>query len=62
MKENDLKTDDIAAELHLNCACERCEANEANEPHACPFKSEINNDDTECTCCNECTHECAMDI
>lgn len=32
-------------------------------PHTCPFKSEINGDDfTECTCCEACTQQCAMDI
>ncbi len=35
----------------------------AQEPHPCPFASEIHNDDdTLCTCCERCTHECAMDI
>lgn len=29
----------------------------------CPYKSEINNDDTTlCNCCTNCRHECAMDI
>ena len=35
----------------------------AQEPHTCPFAVEINDDETSlCTCCKECTHECAMDI
>lgn len=38
--------------------------NPASEPHSCPFASEINdNDEPEyCTCCDDCQHECAMDI
>lgn len=42
----------------------RCGVNEQSEPHGCPFAEEINgNCDAEyCTCCDDCTHECAMDI
>lgn len=38
--------------------------NTANEPHSCPFASEINDNDNPeyCTCCDDCTHECRMDI
>ena len=31
-------------------------------PHECPFKSEINDNNEACTCCDSCRHECAMDI
>lgn len=32
-------------------------------PHPCPFKQEIHDDrDTLCECCENCTHECAMDV
>lgn len=35
----------------------------AEPAHICPFKSEINDDEeTLCTCCPECTQECAWDI
>lgn len=31
--------------------------------HVCPFKQDINDDsESLCNCCEECTHECAMDI
>jgi hypothetical protein len=37
--------------------------NDAIEPHTCPFAEEINDDgETLCRCCDDCTHECAMDI
>ncbi len=43
--------------------CPRCQKNKASEPHTCPYAEEIGNDkETECTCCSECTRECAMDI
>lgn len=39
------------------------EANEAEEPHTCPFQSDVYDDDEFlCTCCNDCAHECAMYI
>lgn len=37
-------------------------ANRANPPHTCPFAVEIHDDHRKCTCCDECTHECRMDI
>lgn len=41
----------------------RCGKNEATDPHTCPYKSEINDDDeTLCTCCADCTTECAYEI
>ncbi len=31
--------------------------------HTCPFKTEMSDDDTTlCNCCEQCTHECAMDV
>lgn len=36
--------------------------NEAASPHVCPFNSEINNDDTECRCCEDCEASCADEI
>ena len=33
------------------------------EPHTCPYKEEISdNSESICTCCEECTTECAQDI
>lgn len=37
--------------------------NPPTEPHTCPFAEEINEDSvTLCTCCPDCTRECARDI
>lgn len=42
--------------------CTRC-GGEGTEPHTCPYAEEIHYDyDTLCTCCEDCTHECLMDI
>ena len=48
---------------------EKCEGghckgkNDAEEPHTCPYAEDINDDhESLCTCCNDCAHECAMDI
>lgn len=42
--------------------CE-CEKGQTLIPHACPFLVEIcDNETTLCTCCEECEHQCAMDI
>lgn len=38
-------------------------SNEPTELHACPFRVEINDDrETQCTCCESCTYECAMEV
>lgn len=44
--------------------CPNCNKNEDTEAHACPYQSEINDNDDEnyCACCKDCEHECAMDI
>lgn len=31
-------------------------------PHECPFAYEIRGDYRLCTCCDECAHQCAMDV
>jgi hypothetical protein len=41
----------------------KCGKNYALPPHTCPYAEEINDDYiSECTCCDECANECAMDI
>ena len=41
------------------CKC----GEEAAEEHTCPFASDVWGDDaTLCTCCEECSYQCAMDI
>ncbi len=43
---------------HSDC---RNEASE--EPHGCPYQENVNNNpDFECKCCEECMHQCCMDI
>jgi len=41
-----------------HCTCNE----EYIEPHVCPFSVEIDEDYTECTCCDYCTDECANGI
>ena len=43
--------------------CEECGKNPKTAPHQCPYQYDVNDDhDYGCTSCDECTHECAMDI
>lgn len=44
--------------------CDRCQKNPSSGLHRCPYASEINdnNDDEYCNCCDDCTHQCCMDI
>ena len=40
-----------------------CKNEQSGDSHPCPFQEDVNNDsDFECFCCEDCTHECAMDI
>lgn len=41
--------------------CQNC-SNPGKEEHTCPFAEEIHNDYTECNCCDQCCHNCAMEI
>ena len=42
--------------------CPRCKR-VGQEEHPCPYAEEINGDyEFRCTCCDECRHECLMDI
>ena len=61
MRNYTMSLRDQAVEASIEI-CERCGKNPASEPHPCPFQSDVYDNDTECTCCDECTHECAMDI
>lgn len=43
--------------------CKRCDKRPATEMHTCPYQEEINDDhELHCDCCDECQHDCAMDI
>ena len=43
--------------------CGHCNVNPGTESHTCPYSEEINGDYlSECNCCDECCHECAMEI
>jgi hypothetical protein len=43
--------------------CSRCQYNEAQSPHTCPYAAEIADDrETLCTCCDECETQCCQDI
>lgn len=40
--------------------CPSCDINDANEPHECPYKSEINGNNDLCRCCDDCKDQCSM--
>ena len=43
--------------------CSRCERNEAESPHSCPYQSDINDDRKSlCNCCDDCYSNCLGDI
>lgn len=43
--------------------CHRCTAVVGWDAwHTCPFKTEINQCDSECNCCSDCQHQCEHDI
>lgn len=42
-------------------ACNKCKK-PGNPETTCPYSSEIHNETVECGCCEDCRHECAMDI
>ena len=42
--------------------CPECGAEGAAQEGECPYQSEINETTLMCDCCEQCRHECAMDI
>ena len=43
--------------------CGNCGTNDAADEHGCPYAEEIHDDfTTMCTCCDDCRHDCLMEI
>lgn len=42
--------------------CAKCHENEAKALHPCPYKTQINDDDSLCDCCEECEDDCRDNI
>lgn len=43
--------------------CGRCEINDEEEAHGCPYQEDVNDDhEFKCTCCSDCETRCAEDI
>ena len=42
--------------------CPQCNKNVAVEYHCCPYRQEIDGEETECNCCEECQQECSDHI
>jgi hypothetical protein len=55
--------DEKKEECKIKCGGWKDCQNDSAEDHTCPFSEEINGDcESLCNCCDDCTHECAMDI
>ena len=56
-----MSKDITMVELAIEKCC-RC-GGEGSDPHICPYRYELNGDDTTlCNCCEGCTQECAWDV
>lgn len=45
------------------CKCQSCGVRGCTERHPCPYQEELYGDsETLCNCCDDCAHECALDI
>lgn len=43
--------------------CSRCDINDEQSEHVCPYYEEINKDsDSLCNCCSDCENKCRNDI
>lgn len=51
-----------ASEYVNGCESARGCGNEGIESHSCPFRSDIDHDETQCNCCTDCIEECAQDV
>jgi len=52
-------TDFIFGREPVKCKC----GNEEEPEHPCPYSMELSDfDDNTCNCCDNCQHQCSMDI
>lgn len=42
--------------------CERCEKSPKLPDHKCPYSYEMCGESEDCSCCEDCTTQCALDI
>jgi len=43
--------------------CKKCGVGIAQPMHACPYKSDMDNDSTtKCNCCDDCQYNCAQEV
>jgi hypothetical protein len=42
--------------------CGKCEKHVAEDPHSCPYAESVYHDESPCNCCDDCAHECGMNI
>lgn len=50
----------ISVETSSECRC--CGGIPSADFHTCPYKDDIYSDQSLCNCCEDCQHQCAMDI
>ena len=54
---------DAKLPVSSSAVCSVCQSKPAQEPHTCPFAEEIHGDsESLCDCCDDCMHQCSMDI
>lgn len=59
---NGLYAETLPSEPEEPTSCDRCNS-PSFELHTCPFAVDIHGDyESLCNCCENCTHQCAMDI
>jgi hypothetical protein len=49
-------------DIQVNERGYECKCGAEGERGTCPYSTEINDNYEECICCEDCRHECAMDI
>ena len=43
--------------------CERCNKNDGEDLHVCPYQEDVNGDEeTLCNCCTDCVNTCVDEI
>jgi len=59
--QNNMKED---FESTLPSTCDKCKKNNAQPDHLCPYAEELDswNKGELCNCCEDCQHQCALDI
>lgn len=61
--KKEISEDSLTTNISNVGKCSRCETNNAESEHICPYEKEVHNDNVIlCNCCSSCENYCSDEI